>query len=413
MEQKIKYQYSYFIYPYIVDEKNYGKYMLKLLKDENCKLKIWEKERDLNLYTYFLPEARDYLFWSFSYNEEKKKKLEELDATWKAKLLEKYACTTFEYTLPEDVQGKIGEENGIFFTIPKMDIICFNTGVCFLLLKTIVEEESNFSDILNFNYKFRDINSEFVSLKNYENIRLQSSNFKDIKELSDLIKHITGPDKDAKEMNMTDERFLTYSYVCLDQTSWKEEEDFKNIQDEFVKFSNILPNSHQVNYSDEWYNKQVLSPLKFTKIGFTKQGTAMLTSSTNTENYTKLPFAYEQEYLYTYILVLYRKIYMNMINTEFKTSKNLEQTRAKFLEFTRNIWIQEITADDEGSVLYEKWKQALETEYLYAEIKSKFDMEYKDLNIEKTRRIDRIIIAVLVGTFAFNIINFIMMYLKK
>ena len=65
MEQKIKYQYSYFIYPYLVEEKKYNKYLLKLLKDKKCELKIFEKEKDLNLYTYFLPNIREKLFWSF------------------------------------------------------------------------------------------------------------------------------------------------------------------------------------------------------------------------------------------------------------------------------------------------------------------------------------------------------------
>ena len=256
MEQKIKYQYSYFIYPYIIDENKYDKYLLKLLKDKHCKLKMWEKEKDLNVYTYFLPNVRDYLFWSFSYNNEKKRKLEELDTDMKSVLLSKYPCTMFEYNLGKEVQAKVGEANGIFFDIQKIDIICFKTGVCFLLLKTIIEGENNFSDVLNFNYKFRDINSEFISLKNYENIRLQTSSLKDIKELSSVIRNITGPNTDAKEMNLEEERFLTYSYVCLEQLNWNKEEDFANFQDEFMKFSNILPSNYQVNYNEERYKKQ-------------------------------------------------------------------------------------------------------------------------------------------------------------
>ena len=305
MEQKIKYQYSYFIYPYIIDENKYDKYLLKLLKDKHCKLKIWEKERDFNIYTYFLPNVRDFLFKSFSYNAHQRRKLEELNVDMKAILLSKDDCTMFEYNLGKEVQAKVGEANGIFFDIQKIDIICFKTGVCFLLLKTIIEGENNFSDVLNFNYKFRDINSEFISLKNYENIRLQTSSFKDIKELSSVIKNITGPNTDAKEMNLEEERFLTYSYICLEQLYWNKEEDFVNLQDEFMKFSNVLPSNYQVNYSEERYKKQVLQPLKYTKIGITKQGNVLLTSSVYSENYTKLPFAYEQEYLYNYILALY------------------------------------------------------------------------------------------------------------
>ena len=42
MELKTKYQYTYFIHPYIVDNKKYNKYILKLLKDKRCELKIFE-----------------------------------------------------------------------------------------------------------------------------------------------------------------------------------------------------------------------------------------------------------------------------------------------------------------------------------------------------------------------------------
>ena len=412
MERKIKYQYSYFVYPYIIDENKYDKYLLKLLKDKHCRLKIWEKEKDLDVYTYFLPNVRDYLFWPFSYNAEKKRALLELENDLKSVMISKYPCTMFEYTLGKEMQAKVGESNGIFFDIQKMDIVCFKTGVCFLILKTIVEGENNFSDVLNFNYKFRDINSEIISLKDYENIRIQTSSFKDVKELSTVIRNITGPNRDAKEMNLEEERFLSYSYACLDQTNWNKEEDFINLQEEFIKFSNVLPSNYQVNYSEERYKKQVIQPLKYAKIGITKQSSALLTSSVYTENYTKLPFAYEQEYLYTYILALYKKIYLKKMNLEFKRTKHFSKTREELLDFTKDIWIQEITEDDVGSMLYEKWKETLDLEYLYSDIKNKYDMVYKDLNIEKTRKVNYLIIAVLAGSLIFNIINFIMLYLK-
>ncbi len=412
MERKTKYQYSYFIYPYIIEEKKYDKYLLKLLKDKHCKLKIWEKEKDLNLYTYFLPNIRDYLFWSFSYTNYQKRKLEELDLNMKAVLLSKYPCTMFEYTLGEDVQGKTGEKNGIFFEIQKIEIICFQTGVCFLLFKTIIEGENSLSDVLNFNYKFRDINSELVSLKNYENIRLQTNSLKDIKALSTVIKNITGPNKNAKEMNLEEERFFTYSYMCLEQENWSQETDFANLKEDFIKFSNILPSNYQVSYSEERYKEQILQPLKYTMMGFTKQGTVLLTSGIYPENYTKLPHAFEQEYLYTYLLALYKKIYLKKMNLEFKNTKNFTKTRNKLLNFTNTIWIQEITQDDEGSRLYEKWKQTLELDYLYVEIKNKYDIVYKDLNIEKDRKINYVIMAILIGTLIFNVVNFILYYFQ-
>lgn len=412
MEQKTKYQYSYFIHPYIIEEKKYNKYILKLLKDKNCKLKIFEKEKDLNLYTYFLPNIRENLFWSFKYSKDQIKKLEELEDDIRANLLAKNACNIFEYTLKENIQGKVGAHNGIFFDIRRIEIICFKTGICFLLLKTTVEEDNKFSDVLNFNYKFRDINADYSSLKDYENIRLQTSAFKDIKELSNVIKSITGPNKEANNMNLDVDRFLTYSYVCLEQDSWNKESDFENIQEEFIKFANIMPSSYQVTLTEELEKNRTLEPRKYTKIGFNKQGTMLLTSGANVENYTKLPFIYEREYLYTYILALYKKIYLKKMNIEFQKKAKFVQTREAFLEFTTSFWIQEITNDAEGSKLYEKWKDVLELDYLYTEIKNKYDITYKDLNIEKVNKTNLLIIVVLAATLTFNIINFILLYFK-
>ena len=56
--KQMKYQYSYFIHPYIVDERKYSQHLLRLLKNKNCSLKILEKEKELNLYTYFLPKRK-------------------------------------------------------------------------------------------------------------------------------------------------------------------------------------------------------------------------------------------------------------------------------------------------------------------------------------------------------------------
>ena len=46
MELKMKYQYTNFIYPYIVEEKNYRKYLQKLLRNNKCKPRFFEKEKD-------------------------------------------------------------------------------------------------------------------------------------------------------------------------------------------------------------------------------------------------------------------------------------------------------------------------------------------------------------------------------
>ena len=163
MELKINYQYSYFIHPFVIKESKYQKYLLKILKDKRFELKVFQKSKDLNLYNYFLPKISEFLFSSFSQSKMKLDKLMELPEDTKSAVLSKYPCTIFEYNLESDIQGK-AEDKGIFFKIQKIELICFNTGICFFAMKTNIEETKEFEDLLNFNYKFRDINSETNTL---------------------------------------------------------------------------------------------------------------------------------------------------------------------------------------------------------------------------------------------------------
>ena len=236
MELKTNYQYTYFIHPFIIKDGKYQKYILKLLKDKNCNLKIFQKEKDLKLYKYFLPKTRELLFSSFRYGNTKLKKLEELPIETRAALLSKNPCNIFEYTIKKDIQGKLDKNEGIFFNIQKIEIICFSTGICFLAIKTNIEEYSEFTNILNFNYKFKDINNELINLDNYDNIRIQTDSFSDIRTFQEFIYGITGSNAEASRLNIDTERFLTYSYVCIDQEAWNSSNNFEQINQIHITF---------------------------------------------------------------------------------------------------------------------------------------------------------------------------------
>ena len=168
MELKMNYQYTYFVYPFVVNENRYQNYILKLLKDKNCKLKRYEKGKDLNTYKFFSNKIREFLFSTFSFTDEKFNKLQELPIETRAAILAKYSCNIFSYDFKKIIQGKAGEKNGIFFKIQKIEIICFKNGICFLAIKTNIEDSDEFSNLLNFNYKFRDINQDVSVLNNYD-----------------------------------------------------------------------------------------------------------------------------------------------------------------------------------------------------------------------------------------------------
>ena len=403
MELKTKYQYTYFIYPFAIKESKYTRYLLKLLKDENCKLRIFRKDKDIDIYSYFSHRARNYMFSSFNLSKTRLAKLDELPLDTKAAILAKNPCTIFEYTIKKDIQGKTAERNGIFFKIPKVEIICFNTGICFLCIKTNIEESNKFVDLLNFNYKFRDINQEFANLNNYDNIRVQADCFEDVKSFKEFIEDLTGTTTESIKLEIDTERFLTYSYACIDQENWNNSNEFDRIRNSYIKYLNILPNDNNVNYEKE--AMKVISKWKYAKLGITKQGVTLFSSSCDMNNYTVFPQEFQEQYLYTYILAMYTKIYLKKINLEFRQGTNIKKARKEFINFTQTLWINEVTFEDTGSLYYQYLKDVLELNQIYFDTKNKFDILYKEMNIEKSARNNMLIAILLLLAVILNVIS--------
>ena len=84
----------------------------------------------------------------------------------------------------------------------------------------------DFSNILNFNYKFKSAMNESIKFEDYDNIKIQTDTFSDIESFQDFIHSITGPNTEAMELNIDTEKFLTYSYVCIDQEAWNPNNSF-------------------------------------------------------------------------------------------------------------------------------------------------------------------------------------------
>lgn len=408
MEQKTKYQYTYFIYPYVVKEQKYNKYMLKLLKNKKCHLQFWEKEKDLDLYQFFLPTIRENMFNSFSFSAEQTRKFEQFDIDMQASLLSKYPCVMFQYDLGQDAQGKAGEENGIFFRVDKIQLICFESGICFFLIKTNIEDSTSFQDVINFNYKFRDIKSEFNYLKDYENIKIQTNTFQDMTTLSDIMEELIGNEEYSKSLDMDTNRFYTYAYTCLEQECWNQETTFEDIQNNVYKYINVLPARDQSDYSEK--QMPIISDGKYIKIGITKMSCNLIASGIHTRNYTKLPFTYEHEYLYTYLLALYKKFYLKKVEKEYQ--ENTRKTSKKFLEFINQLWKHEITNDEMGSLVYDKIHKTLELDQQFLEVKNKYDLMCKELKMEKTFKMNKMLFVLFIISILLNIMNLIIL-LKK
>jgi len=411
MELKTKYQYTYFIYPYIIKEDKMKKYLLKLLRDKKINLRFFEKEKDFDIYNYFLPNIRDYLFKTFEFNSQKKRKFKEFSDKMQANILSQYPCNIFEYEMKDDIQGKIIDEDGIFFKIQKIEIICFQTGICFISMKTNIENTNLFSDLLNFNYKFKDINSELNTLKNYENIKIQTNKFQNMEELTKLIKRITGNNTDTKKFDIDTNKFLIYNYCCIEQEFWNNELDFNKIENEFIKYANILPSRYSSTIDRRGI--VILSKSSYVKIGINSSETSLLSSSSDPNTYTKLPVFYENQYLYHYILALYKKIYLKKILKELTDKKEEKKARNKIIKFTKELWVREITDNSFGSILERTWKKELRINSMYDNMKKQYDMLYKQTNIEKMQKLNRGIIAALCVSLIVNIVNFITLMLLK
>ncbi len=412
MELTTKYQYTYFIYPYMIEETKYKKYLQNLLRNPKCKVRFFDRQRDIHLYTYFLPAIREYMFWSLGLDKNAIKDFKKLDTALQSTLLSKYECNIFNYELTENLQGKVETENGIFFEISEIKIICYKTGACFLIFKTNLGDSDTFSDLLNFNYKFREINSEAYNLKEYENIKIQSNSFKNVKDISVLIKDITGNDLISRKANIGNEKFFVYSYACLDQKDWGENTEHEGLDNIFEKFRSVQPANSQIvddRYSIEGNSKikerKSIYKNQYIRYGFTVASTVLFTSNINTTNFTVVPQKYESEYLYTYILVLYKKMMLNKLNYEFRNKfKNAEKS---FIRFTENIWIQDITNEEFGRRLEKSWMENLEIEESFIKLKSEYDVTYKRYKVEEMKKNNKATMVIIAVILVINLLTII------
>ena len=101
---------------------------------------------------------------------------------------------------------------------------------------------------------------------------------------------------------------MTFSYVCIDQESWNNTNEFDQIRGSYIKYLNILPSDNSVSYSKE--DMKVISKWKYAKLGITKQGVTLFSSSYDMNNYTEFPQEFEEQvFIYIYISNVYKNIF--------------------------------------------------------------------------------------------------------
>ena len=411
MELRTKYQYTYFIYPYLIDEKKYNNYIYQLLKNKKCQLKWFNRKKNVEIDSYFLPEIKENIFWTINSCNDSIKEYEKLDTRMQANILTKKKCNIFEYKLEKDIPGKIIEKDGIFFDITKVEIICFNTGICFLLFKTVLNDVNNFSDVLNFNYKFKNINSKIEKNIEYDNIKIQTSKLNNMQYFSELIKEIAGKNILANKINLDTEQLITYSYVCLEQSSWNEDTNLKLIEKEFEKYRKVKPADEPMN--DAILKEQSIYKEKYLYYGISSNSSVLLTCDNNIKNYTTLMFKYENELLYHYIISLHKKIYLKKLNFVFSKTKKFKNIKTKFLEFAKKDWIFEITNDDFGKIIEKLYMQDQNIDGIFLKIKQQYDLYYKENEITKNKKYKKWVMIIIISILILNIVTIIISIKNK
>lgn len=249
--------------------------------------------------------------------------------------------------------------------------------------------------MLNFNYKFREIASKKEHKKEYDTIKIQTQKLNNMQNFTEILKEVSGTDIQAKEINIDTDKLITYSYTCLDQTSWNESTDIKMLEKEFEKYMNIKTAGEQTDDVD--LKKQLVYTEKNCYYGFTSNTTMILTNDSNVKNYTKLPFEYENERLYHYIYTLYQKIYLKKLNYELQKTKNFENIKNRFITFTKENCPNEITNNPTGELIEDYYQKGQKLTKTFMQLKNKYDLLYKEYQIKRINKIHKYTIAV-VGT---------------
>lgn len=109
-----------------------------------------------------------------------------------------------------------------------------------------------------------------------------------------------------------------------------------------------------------------------------------------------------EAYEYTYILELYKMIYLDKINNEIVNPNKFNRVRNEFVIFTQEIYDVQITDKD---LIYEKIEKNLEIEELYVKVENKFDLLYKNNKLNEKRQNINICIILLVILIIIGIIN--------
>ena len=113
----------------------------------------------------------------------------------------------------------------------------------------------------------------------------------------------------------------------------------------------------------------------------------------------------EEVNFYSYILTLYKYVFLSKINKELENKDHFDKNRQEFVKFVQEIYTQRITDYISGNKLMSDWEQKLQLDKLYIAVENKFDLLYRNIKLDDHNTIFRIIIILLVVLIIIGTIN--------
>lgn len=371
----VKYHYTHFIYPFVIDEKRYHSFIYSIQKNSRVwKYKMNNFKDDVENYSFFLPYMQKFLFPTLYWNEKEKNDFKKKDSKEKARILGQTSCVCFEYDLKNIKNSVLArrKENIIDFDITELRLICFAPGICFFDIKTEIDEAEDIidlSNIIDFNNSFRRITPSNCDVKD-DSISVRSLN--NINDIAIFIKStIAGFEAENLE-NKYYSKLFTYSYVCLDKDTWSSPEDINKIRESFYKLQYNQESNKTTKFNPDYdkLKSNVYSRWQYSLFGFSRESGVVMTSEVEKYNITYMPYVYEKNYFYMLLLAVYQRISLINLSQEMMSNdnRNANKVQKKLTRFTHITWFGQITNSENGMDIWKKWQDAFELRDLYEEV---------------------------------------------
>ena len=108
--------------------------------------------------------------------------------------------------------------------------------------------------------------------------------------------------------------------------------------------------------------------------------------------------------------LLKEKIYLKKINFEFTKTQDVTKGCRKFVDFTKRLWIQEVTDEEVGSWINLEIAKKIDIDRLYVDVKNQYDVMYKNMKVERNSKIMLFLVGILILTLIFNMLNYFNMF---